>query len=85
MCRAMAQPAPAAVAQPDPASVTEDSARLPVTIGGRDYALDALVVRRPGSDKLPVALAYCKEQVKAECALIAENFTPVSQPPEARR
>lgn len=54
--QAVAQPPPAVVAQPSPANVTEEPARLPVTIGGRDYALDALVVRRPGDDKLPVAL-----------------------------
>ena len=37
-------------------AVIENSDRLPVIIGGRDYALDALIVRRPGTDKLPVAL-----------------------------
>ena len=36
--------------------VIEDPAPLPVTIGGRDYALDTLVVRRKGDEKLPVAL-----------------------------
>jgi len=30
--------------------------RLPVTINGKGYFLDALIVRRPGADKLPVAL-----------------------------
>lgn len=39
-----------------PADVVEDAARLAVTIGGKDYALDALVVRLPGEGKLPVAL-----------------------------
>ena len=39
-----------------PADAVEDAARLGVTIGGRDYALDALVVRLPGEGKLPVAL-----------------------------
>lgn len=45
-----------AVAQPSLASVVEQPTRLPVTIDGKDYALDVLVVRRPGDDKLPVAL-----------------------------
>jgi dienelactone hydrolase len=45
-----------ASAQPTPGSVIEEPARLPVTIGGKEYALDALVVRRPGSGRLPVAL-----------------------------
>lgn len=39
-----------------PADVVEDAARLAVTIGGKDYALDALIVRLPGEGKLPVAL-----------------------------
>ncbi len=41
---------------PVPAEVVEDAARLAVTVGGKDYALDALVVRLPGEGKLPVAL-----------------------------
>jgi len=41
---------------PAPADVVEDAARLAVTIGGKDCALDALVVRFPGEGKLPVAL-----------------------------
>jgi len=45
----------AAQSAPD-AAVIENSDRLPVIIGSRDYALDALIVRRPGMDKLPVAL-----------------------------
>ena len=39
-----------------PVEVVEDAARLAVTTGGKDYALDALVVRLPGEGKLPVAL-----------------------------
>ncbi len=39
-----------------PVEAVEDAARLAVTVGGRDYALDALVVRLPGDNKLPVAL-----------------------------
>lgn len=38
------------------AAVIEVPGRLPVTIGGQDYALDTLIVRRPGTDKPPVAL-----------------------------
>jgi dienelactone hydrolase len=46
-----------AVAQSAPdAAVIEDFNRLSVVIDGRDYALDALIVRRPGTDKLPIAL-----------------------------
>lgn len=47
---------PAAAQSAPDAAVIEDSNRLPVAIGGRDYALDALIVRRSGTDKLPVAL-----------------------------
>jgi dienelactone hydrolase len=43
-------------AQSNPASVIEEPTRLPVTINGRDYALDALIVHAPGDDKRPVAL-----------------------------
>ncbi len=39
-----------------PADAVEEPVRLPVTIGGKEYALDALVVRLPGEDKLPVAV-----------------------------
>ena len=39
-----------------PVEVAEDAAPLPVTIDGKDYALDALAVRLPGENKLPVAL-----------------------------
>lgn len=39
-----------------PADAVEDAARLGVTIGGKDYALDALVVRLPGEGRLPIAL-----------------------------
>ena len=45
-----------AAAQSSPANVVKEPARLPVTINGREYALEALVVRRPGENKLPVAL-----------------------------
>lgn len=38
------------------ADVVEEALRLPVAIGGQDYALDAMIVRRAGTDKLPVAL-----------------------------
>ncbi len=38
------------------ASVIEEPTPLPVTINGKDYVLDALIVRGPGDDKLPVAL-----------------------------
>jgi len=41
---------------PAPVEVVEDAARLAVTVGGKDYALDALVVRLPGEGRLPVAL-----------------------------
>lgn len=40
----------------EPAEVVEDTAPLSVTINGKDYALDALVARLPGGNKLPVAL-----------------------------
>ncbi len=40
----------------DPAAVIEDAAPLQVDIHGHHYALDALVVRRPGTERLPVAL-----------------------------
>lgn len=40
----------------DPADAIEEPVRLPVTINGKEYALDALVVRLPGENKLPVAL-----------------------------
>ena len=39
-----------------PVDVVEDAARLAVTIGGKDYALGAVVVRLPGESRLPVAL-----------------------------
>lgn len=39
-----------------PIEVVEDAARLAVTIGSKEYAFDALVVRLPGEGKLPVAL-----------------------------
>ncbi len=39
-----------------PPAVVEDTAPLPVTIKGRNYALDVLVARLPGEAKLPVAL-----------------------------
>ena len=48
--KAMAQPSPAA------ATLVSDASPLRVTIQGRGYALDALVVREAGSGKLPVAL-----------------------------
>jgi len=38
------------------ADVLEEALRLPVAIGGQDYALDVMIVRRAGTDKLPVAL-----------------------------
>jgi len=38
------------------ADVLEEALRLPVAIGGQDYALDVMIVRRVGTDKLPVAL-----------------------------
>lgn len=50
-----AQPAPNPAA-PDPAAVIEDATPLPVEIAGHAYALDTLVVRRPGADRLPVVL-----------------------------
>ena len=37
-------------------NVAEEQTRLDVTISGKAYALDALVVRRSGDDRLPVAL-----------------------------
>jgi pimeloyl-ACP methyl ester carboxylesterase len=40
----------------NPRTVSEDSTPLRVEIQGHEYALDSLVVRRPGTDKLPVAL-----------------------------
>lgn len=40
----------------DPADAIEEPVRLPVTINGKEYALDALVVRLPGENRLPVAL-----------------------------
>jgi hypothetical protein len=36
--------------------VIEDPTALHVTIGGKGYALDTLIVRRLGRDRLPVAL-----------------------------
>lgn len=50
---ALVQPAAAQTAGGD---VLEQRERLPVTVGGHAYALDTLVVRRPGTDKLPIAL-----------------------------
>lgn len=47
---------PCLAADAPPAGVVEEPVRLPVTIGGKPYALDALVVRRAGDEKLPVAL-----------------------------
>ncbi len=47
--RAAAQAAP-------PADVVEEPTRLDVTISGEAYVLNALVVRRPGEGRLPVAL-----------------------------
>ena len=46
----------AADGPPAPADAVEEPVRLPVTIDGKDYALDTLVVRLPGDNKLPVAL-----------------------------
>ncbi len=48
-------PIAAQTASPN-AAVIENFDRLPVIIDGRNYALDALIVRRPGSGKLPVAI-----------------------------
>ena len=48
-----------AESQPDPPyyqGVVEDAAPLQVDIHGHHYALDALVVRKPGAERLPVAL-----------------------------
>lgn len=53
-CLAYAQGA-AAQATP-PADVADEPTRLDVTISGKAYALEALVVRRPGEGRLPVAL-----------------------------
>lgn len=47
--RAAAQIAPST-------EVAEEPTRLPVTIDGKAYVLDALVVRLPGEGRLPVAL-----------------------------
>ena len=47
---AAAQPASSA------ANLVSDPAPLRVEIKGRPYALEAMVLRRPGTDKLPVAL-----------------------------
>lgn len=51
---AVAPPAGAQLAPP--ADVIEEPVRLDVTIGGKPYLLDALIVRRPDADALPVAL-----------------------------
>ncbi len=40
----------------EPASPVEDLAPLDVAIDGQDYALDSLIVRLPGENRLPVAL-----------------------------
>jgi dienelactone hydrolase len=45
-----------ASAQATSGSVLEEPARLPVTIGDRNYALDVLVVHGPANNKFPVAL-----------------------------
>ena len=41
---------------PNPPELVRDSNPLHVQIDGKDYALDSLILRRPGTDKLPVAL-----------------------------
>lgn len=52
----LAGPQKAAAQAAPPADVAEEPTRLNVTINGKAYVLDALVVRLPGDDRLPVAL-----------------------------
>ena len=53
----MLTPAPLPVlVVPSGSDVVEETVRLPVVISDRSYNLEALVVRRPGAEALPVAL-----------------------------
>ena len=58
---AMLMAAGSVAAQPQPGppadrAVVEDTTPLQVEIGGHRYALEALIVRQPGTERLPVAL-----------------------------